>query len=79
VLPVGGSEMELELCPSFLDEMLFIPPATCANEVFSCKYFGVVNVDLMWVSNEDAACLIIVGTVLNLLEQGFNWLMGIPC
>jgi hypothetical protein len=45
----------------------------------SCKYFGVANVDLLWVSNEDAACLRTICTILNLLEQGFNWLLGIPC
>jgi hypothetical protein len=58
--------------------MLFIPPATCAHEVASCKYFGVANVDLLRVSNQDATCLRIIHTVLDLLEQGFNWLLGIP-
>jgi hypothetical protein len=58
--------------------MLFIPPATCPHEVASCKYFGVAHVDLLWVSHEDATCLRIICTILNLLEQGFNWLMGIP-
>jgi hypothetical protein len=79
VLTVSGSEMGLELCPSFLNEMLFIPPTTCTHEVPSCKYFCVANVDLMRVSNEDAACLRIICTILNLLEKGFNWLLGIPC
>jgi hypothetical protein len=65
--------------PKFLSKRLFIPPATCAHEVSSYKYFGVANIDLLWVSNEDAACLRIICTILNLLEQGFNWLLGIPC
>jgi hypothetical protein len=47
--------------------------------VASCKYFGIANVDFMRVSNEDAACLRIICTILNLLEQGFNLLLGIPC
>jgi hypothetical protein len=58
--------------------MLFIPPATCAHEVDCCKYVGVANVYLLRVSNEDATCLRIICTILNLLEQGFNWLLGIP-
>jgi hypothetical protein len=49
VLKVSDSEIGLELCPTFLDEMLVIPPATGAHEVSSCKYFGLDNVDLMRV------------------------------
>jgi hypothetical protein len=58
--------------------MLFIPPATCAHEVGSCKYFGLANVDLLRVSNQEDTCLRIICTILDLLEQGFNWLLGIP-
>jgi hypothetical protein len=79
VLSVSGSKVGFELCPSFLEHMLFVPPTTCDHEVTSCKYFGVANVDLLRVSNEDASCLRIICTILNLLEQGFNWLLGIPC
>jgi hypothetical protein len=59
--------------------MLFVTPMTCAHEVTSCKYFGIVNVDLLRVSNEDATCLRIIVTIWNLLEQGFNWMLGISC
>jgi hypothetical protein len=59
--------------------MLLVPPMTCAHEVTSYKYFGVTNIDLLRVSNEDASCFRIVCTILNLLEQGLNWLLGIPC
>jgi hypothetical protein len=59
--------------------MLFVPRTTSAHEVFSCKYLGVANIDLLRVSNEDDSCFRIVGTIFNLLEQGFNWLLGIPC
>jgi hypothetical protein len=76
---MSGSEVGLQLCLSFLNGMLFISSATCAHEVYSCQYFGVSNVDLLRVSNEDAACLKIICTILNLLEQGFSWLLGIPC
>jgi hypothetical protein len=79
VLTVSRSEMGLELCPSFLHEMLFIQPATCAHEVSSCKYFGVATSDFLRVSNDEAACLLTICTLLNLLEQGFNRLLGIPC
>jgi hypothetical protein len=78
VLTVSGGKMRFELSPSFFNVMLFIPPATCAHEVASCKYVSVANVDLLRVSNEDATCLRIICTILNLLEQGFNRLLGIP-
>jgi hypothetical protein len=45
VLTVSGSKVRFEVCPSFLDCMLFVPPMTCTHEVTSCKYFGVANVD----------------------------------
>jgi hypothetical protein len=47
VLTVSGSKVGLDLCPSFLSERLFIPPAAGAHEVPSCKYFGLANVDLL--------------------------------
>jgi hypothetical protein len=78
VLTVSGSKVRFELCPSFFDGMFLVPPATCAHEVTCCKYFGIPNVDLLRVPNEGAPCFRIVGTILNLLEQGFNWLLRIP-
>jgi hypothetical protein len=79
VLTVSGSKVGLELCPSFFSQMFFIPPAAGAHEVPSCKYVGVSNVDLLWVSNEETACIRVICTILNMLEQGFNRLLGIPC
>jgi hypothetical protein len=79
VLTVSGSKVRFEVGPGLLDCMLFIPPTTCAHEVTICKEFGLANVDLLRVSNEDASCFRIVCTILNLLEQGFNWLLVIPC
>jgi hypothetical protein len=79
VLAVSGSKVRFELCPGLLDRMLFVPPTTRTHEVASCEYFGVANIDLLRVSNEYASCFRIVCTILNLLEQGFNWLLGIPC
>jgi hypothetical protein len=32
----------------------------------------------MWVSNKEVTCFRIICTILNLLEQGFNRLLGIP-
>jgi hypothetical protein len=77
VLTVSGGNMRFELSPSLFNEMLFIPQATCAHEVASCKKIGVANVYLLRVSNENATCLRIICTILNLLEQGFNWLLEI--
>jgi hypothetical protein len=79
VLAVSGRKVGLELCPSLVSERFFILLATGAHEVPSCKYVGVANVDLLWVPNDDAPCLRIICTILNLLEQGFNRLLGIPC
>jgi hypothetical protein len=77
VLTVSDSKVRFELCPSFFDSMFLVPPMTCAHEVTCCKYFGITNVDLLRVPNEDASCIRVVCTILNLLEQGLNWLLGI--
>jgi hypothetical protein len=45
----------------------------------SCKYFCISNVDLLWVPDKDTPCLRVIGTILNLLEQGFNGLLWISC
>jgi hypothetical protein len=78
VLTVSGCKMRFELCPSFFNGGFLVPLATCAHEVACCKYFRVPNVDLLRVPNEDAPCFRIVGTILNLLEESLNWLLGIP-
>jgi hypothetical protein len=77
VLTVSGCKMRFELCPSFFNGGFLVPPATCAHEVACCKDFCVPNVDLLQVTNEDAPCFRIVGTILNLLEDSLNWLLGI--
>jgi hypothetical protein len=66
-----------ELGPSFLDGMFLVPLMTCTHEVPCCKYFCIPNIDLLWVANKDAPCFRIVGAILNLLEEGFNWLLRI--
>jgi hypothetical protein len=43
-----------------------------------CEDFCIPNVDLLGVTDEDAPCFQIVSTILDLLEQGLNWLLGIP-
>jgi hypothetical protein len=78
VLTARGCEMRLELRPSFFDGMFFIPPTTCTHEVTCCKYFCIPNVDLLRGTNEDTPCFRIVGTILNLLEQGLNRLLWVP-
>jgi hypothetical protein len=70
--------MRFELCQRFSDGMFLVPPATCAHEVARCKYFCKPNVYLLRVTNEYAPCFRIVSTILNLLEQGLNWLLRIP-
>jgi hypothetical protein len=79
VLTVSGSKVGLKLCPILVSKWCLVPTATDTHEVPSSKYGGVANVDLMWVYNKDAPYLRIVCTILNLLEQGFNRLLGIPC
>jgi hypothetical protein len=41
------------------------------------KYLCVPYIYLLRVTNEDAPCFRIVGTVLDLLEEGLDWLIGI--
>jgi hypothetical protein len=38
----------------------------------------IPNIDLLRVTNEDAPCLRIVSTVLNMLEESLQWLLEIP-
>jgi hypothetical protein len=57
VLTVSGCKMRFELRQSFFDGMFIVPPTTCAHEVACCKYFGIINVDLFQVTNEDAPLL----------------------
>jgi hypothetical protein len=78
VLTVSGCKMRFELRLSFFDGMFLVPPTICTHEVTCCKYFCILNVDFLRVYNEDASCFRIVGTILNLLEQGLNWLLRIP-
>jgi hypothetical protein len=40
--------------------------------------FCVANVDFLRVTNKDASCFRIVGTVLSLLGESLQWLLGIP-
>jgi hypothetical protein len=75
---VISGEMRFEVCSSFFNGWFLVPPATCAHEVACCKDVCISNVDLLGVTNEDAPCLRIVSTILDLLEQGLNWLLGIP-
>jgi hypothetical protein len=58
--------------------MVLVPTATGAHEVPCCKDFFIPNVDLLWVTNEDAPFLRIVSTILNLPEESLHWLLGIP-
>jgi hypothetical protein len=67
-----------ELCPSFFSVWFHIPPATCAHEVACCKYFCIPNVDLLRVTDGNAASFRIVSTILNLFEESLHWLLGIP-
>jgi hypothetical protein len=79
VLSVCGGKVSLELCPSFLNAELFIPPATGAHEVPSCNFFGITNIYLMRVPNDNASCFRIISTILNLFEKGLNRLLRVTC
>jgi hypothetical protein len=77
----GGERQQsgIWIVSNFFDGMFFLPLRTCPNEVAGCKYVGVANAHFLRVSNEDASCLIIICTIFNLIEQGFNWLLWISC
>jgi hypothetical protein len=62
--------MRFELCPSFFNGMILVPPATCAHEVACCKYFCVPNVDLLRVTSFRLVLLIM--TLLKLWDSGSN-------
>jgi hypothetical protein len=79
VLTVSGGEVWFEVSPSFFSGWFLVPTATGAHELPCCKYFCISNVDLLGGTYGDSSCLWIVSTVLNLLEEGLNWLLGIPC
>jgi hypothetical protein len=49
-----------------------------AHEVACWKYSCIQNIDLLRVTNEDSPCFKIFGTILNLLGESLNWLLGIP-
>jgi hypothetical protein len=42
------------------------------------NYFCIPYVDLLRGIDGDASCLCIVSAVLNLIEEGLHWLLGIP-
>jgi hypothetical protein len=78
VLTVSSDEMRFEVCPIFFNGNFLVPPTTCGHEVACCKDFCIPHVDLLGVTDEDASCFLIVRTILDLLEQGLNGLLGIP-
>jgi hypothetical protein len=78
VLTVSGCEVGLKVGPYFFSGWFLVPTAAGAHEVPCCKYFCIPNVDLLRVTNGDAPWLRMVSTVLNLLEEGLHWLLGIP-
>jgi hypothetical protein len=78
VLEVSGGEMRFEVSPSFFSGRFLVPTAKCAHELACGKDFCIPHVDLLGGTDGDASCLRIVGTVLDLLEEGLYWLMGIP-
>jgi hypothetical protein len=79
VLTVSGCEVRFEVSPSFFRGWFVIPTATGAHELSCCKDFCISNIDLLRGTDGDASCLRIVSTILDLLEEGLNWLLGIPC
>jgi hypothetical protein len=79
VLAASGCEVGFVLGPSFVRGWFLIPTTTGAHDVPSCKYFCIPNVDLLRGTDGDATCLRIVSTVLNLLEECLNRLLGVPC
>jgi hypothetical protein len=78
VLAVSGGEMRFEVSPSLVSSGFFVPTATGAHELACGKDFCIPHVDLLRGTDGEASCLLIVGTVLDLLEEGLDWLIGIP-
>jgi hypothetical protein len=78
VLTVSGCEIRFEVSPRFSSGWFLVPTATGAHELPCFKDFCISNIDLLRGTDGDAYCLRIVSTVLNFLEEGLNWLLGIP-
>jgi hypothetical protein len=78
VLTVSGCEVRFEVSPSFFSGWFLVPTVTGAHELPCCTYFCISNVDLLRGTDGDASCLRIVSTILDLLEEGLHWLLGIP-
>jgi hypothetical protein len=79
VLTLCGEEVSLELCPSFFGVWFFIPSATGAHKMPSYKDFCIFHIDLLRMPNKNTSCLLIIGAIFNLCEQGFNRLLGVSC
>jgi hypothetical protein len=79
VLAVRCSEVKFEVGPSLVRCFFLVPPATGAQKVACWKELGIDHFDLLSMANCHASCLREVRTILNLLEQGLHWLLGIPC
>jgi hypothetical protein len=79
VLEASCSKVNFEVGPSTICWLLLVPPVAGAHEVACCKYLGVAHVNLKSVANCYSFCLRKVSTILNLLEQGLHWLLGVPC
>jgi hypothetical protein len=77
VLAVSCGELHLEVCPRLVRSVLLVPYAAGAHEIACGKNIGIAHIYLLWVAHNYSSCLREVSTILDLLEQGLHWLMGI--
>jgi hypothetical protein len=71
--------VDLEDVPSLVRGTYFIPMVAGTMEVSCGEDLGVCSAQLLCLSNSDTSRFCLIHAILDLLEQSFNGLMGIPC
>jgi hypothetical protein len=79
MLTVCCSNVSLEIGPSFVCGHFYILSVAHTHETYCGKDLGISHADLLCRTDCSVSCLCVVHTILNLLEQGFHWLSGVPC
>jgi hypothetical protein len=72
-------KVNLEVIPSLVWCNSFIPTLTCTMEVSCGEDPGVHSAEFLCFTNHNSSQLCVIYAILDLLEQSFNRLPGIPC
>jgi hypothetical protein len=78
VLMVHHSKAILEIVPGFSCGHFFISSAASTPETSCGKYLGISHADFLFMANFNTFFNRAVHEILNLLQQGLHWLLGVP-